>query len=95
MRPSAVFLLSDGEFNSPREPDQHTVGMSLAQVVGIAGGDNTPIHTVAFEVPAGMHNLQLLSKRTGGESRYVMDEYQIMLANSGNSGLESQVIVKE
>ena len=73
---SAIFLLSDGEFDrrsgrrkaSPLQPDQDAFGIVAA------GGGDQPIHTVALESASGSQSLKRLSSMTAGEYRFVASD---------------------
>lgn len=74
MQPSAVFFLSDGEFNLPDAISVVESSSGTAQVSG--GGEESrsgqvPIHAFAFESTVGRRSMQRLSMQTGGEYRFV------------------------
>jgi len=72
LQPSAVFLLSDGDFSNATRRYRGTItGKSPIQVVKESPWDNIPIHTIALENRAGEYKLQGLSELTGGDYRYV------------------------
>lgn len=62
LKPNAIFLLSDGQFDP-----------STVQAVSDANGssDRVPIHTIAFASRAGEAVLQALSRASGGTFRFV------------------------
>lgn len=79
MKPDAVFLLSDGEFNQPRTPlsesgwldaDGEQVDVSVQEGVEEYCED-LPIHTIAFENPFTQAAMEAISRATGGQFRYV------------------------
>lgn len=79
MKPSAVFMLSDGEFKERRRRD---VGVLMA------GDDSTtaavvrnanatiPIHSIAFENEGSRRNMQELADLSGGTFRFVETDDQ-------------------
>jgi hypothetical protein len=72
MKPSAVFLLSDGEFNWKDHPERAGVFVGDAEISDIVGRNNeadAPIHTFAFEDPASRNQLISVAVQTGGEHR--------------------------
>lgn len=73
LRPSAVFLLSDGDFNGPpRDLDVLFKRSSeIRETADNAQQSRVPVHTIAYEDPVGAKNMQELSDRSGGEYRFV------------------------
>ena len=72
MRPSAIFLLSDGEFNGRDENRDLLPGNpTVEQVVAASGRQHTPIHTIALESRRNRKRLRRLSQATGGSHRFV------------------------
>ena len=72
LRPSAMFLLSDGLFS--RAPPWHRgtfLEMAPVDIVKRVDTRQTPIHTIAFEEPQGAVQLRELAEQTGGTFRYV------------------------
>jgi hypothetical protein len=62
MKPDAIYLLTDGEFDTS----------VLEKVVAAQpNSKKIPIHTIAFESQAGEQTLQTISRVTGGTYRYV------------------------
>ncbi len=75
MKPSAIFLLSDGQFNSQPRRSRFIRGNS--DVFSLAAASpGTPIHTIAFENTSSCVNMQRLAEMSGGTYRFVakMDE---------------------
>lgn len=75
MKPSALFLLSDGEFNWKNHPERDTVfdgNVELADIIERANDADAPIHTFAFEDPAGRNQLIAVASQTGGEHRDIV-----------------------
>lgn len=75
---SAVFLLSDGEFNLPAPQTKKKPKGSLrkgdrtvGETVERHARQRTPVHTVAFESPGASHAMQELAEQTGGEFRFI------------------------
>lgn len=73
---SAIFLLSDGEFDTSRNDRGKILVPSTQDAFGVvsASGANQPIHTIALESPSGATSLQRLSAMTSGEYRFVDKE---------------------
>jgi hypothetical protein len=74
MYPSAVFLLSDGEFNGQKYGKRSMMfagNPSVHQLVAAGGSGRIPVHTFAYEDRSGRANMQKLSNQTGGVYRYV------------------------
>lgn len=73
LRPSAVFLLSDGDFNGPARTSDTFFGRSgeVDETADAGRQIQVPIHTIAYEDPAGAKNMRNLSSRSGGEYRFV------------------------
>lgn len=72
LRPSAIFFLSDGEFNSPKKSKFFRDDFAEAEDV-IKAGDPTaiPIHTVAFEDPVCEVRMSGIAELTNGQHRFV------------------------
>ncbi len=72
MNPSAIFFLSDGEFNKPASSPFFTDDDTTAEDV-INGRKSTsiPIHTVAFEDPICEPRMEGIAKLTNGQHRFV------------------------
>ena len=82
MKPDAVFLLSDGQFNQPRTPMSESgwldergerVDISVQEGAKMIYKD-LPIHTIAFENPFTKTAMEAISDATGGEFKYVNTE---------------------
>jgi hypothetical protein len=74
MRPSAVFLLSDGEFNGQQSKNNRGLlngNPSVEEVVAAHEEHKVPVHTIALEDRANRKNMQTIASQTGGEYRYV------------------------
>ncbi len=70
LRPSAVFLLSDGAFNGmTTRTDLFGADSPAGQLVD--GRQAVPIHSFAYEDPSAKNNMQTLAALTGGQYRYV------------------------
>ncbi len=79
MKPDAVFLLSDGQFNRPvhaiggegwistyKIPFESTVPEGVRFALA-----NVPVHTIAFENPFTRKAMKKIADATGGTTRYV------------------------
>ncbi|MCA9135947.1 MAG: VWA domain-containing protein [Planctomycetales bacterium] len=73
MNPSAVFMLSDGEFTESKSKRRAGVlesgGVTHSIVLSARG--KVPIHAIAFEDPRSCANMKRLAEISGGEYRYV------------------------
>jgi len=70
LRPSAVFLLSDGEFNGiTNRSDLFGVDSPAGEIID--GSQGVPIHSFAYEDPNARRNMQTLAAMTGGQYRYI------------------------
>lgn len=72
LSPSAIFLLSDGEFK--QGPPERKLGYTTLSGVHRANREHVPIHTLAFEDPANAAVLRGMAKASGGSYRYVPPE---------------------
>jgi len=70
VRPSAVFLLSDGEFNE-NNTGLITDKLAVQEVVEQFNDGRAPIHTIAFEDPVNRGTLAGLSAQSGGQHLFV------------------------
>lgn len=75
MKPDAIFLLSDGAFNTPSMSDP-LLGWdgsktTVFDVVGRKDAARVPIHTVAFEDPVAAVGMQRLAEQVEGQFRFV------------------------
>ena len=72
LRPSAIFFLSDGEFNQPKRSKFFADETGEAEDV-IRAGEPTavPIHTVAFEDPVCEARMNGIAALTNGQHRFV------------------------
>ena len=72
MNPSAIFMLSDGEFDEQTNRKRHgiTGGSTDTFAIVEAAGGSVPINAIAFEDPRSCANMQRLSEMTGGEYRF-------------------------
>lgn len=74
LRPSALFLLSDGEFhldNQDRRRRLRHGDSKPADMIGKRRSSKIPIHTFAYESREAAATMQTLSSETGGEYRFV------------------------
>ncbi len=77
MNPSAIFILSDGEFKDPKKVKRRSLLMGdSADVFQIVRGKSkrTPIHAIAFEEPVACENMKRLSFMTGGKYTFIGDQ---------------------
>lgn len=66
LKPDAVFLLSDGEFNGPAG--------NVERIIRHYRTEDTPLHTIAFESLSNRNRLRRMSESTNGRHRYVGNE---------------------
>lgn len=74
LRPSALFLLSDGQFNLDKSrsgPRLRHGDTTPAELVGKLAPKKVPIHTFAFESQGAVATMQELADKTGGEYRFI------------------------
>lgn len=72
LNPSAIFFLSDGEFNKPDRSKFFGDESDEAEDVIAAGNSNAiPIHTVAFEDHSCEARMNGIAKMTNGQHRFV------------------------
>lgn len=73
MNPSAIFMLSDGEFNGKRNQKRQGLlgGNADAFSIVAAASNKTPIHSIAFEDRRSRENMKRLAAMTEGEFRFV------------------------
>lgn len=84
MRPSALFLLSDGEFNG--QQSRLNAGIlngnpSVSDVIDRHNRGSTPIHTIAYEDKACSKAMEQIARSTGGEYKFV-PPHQSVVASS-------------
>lgn len=73
MDPSAIFMLSDGEFTEPKSKKRGGLlraGGDAYSIVQASAG-SIPIHAIAFEDPRSCENMKRLAELSGGEYRFV------------------------
>jgi len=70
LRPSAVFLLSDGEFNGINSRGD-LFGANTPTSQYVSDSHTVPIHSFAYEDPNSRANMQALAAMTGGQYRYI------------------------
>jgi len=74
LKPSAIFLLSDGEFNGDVEEGFFKGAIKSRTESGVVSHYNrqqTPIHTFAFVDFGAEERMRQLSSQTGGQYRYI------------------------
>jgi hypothetical protein len=74
LRPSAVFILSDGEFNGQRDGHRSSFfdgNLSAFEVVAGNNPGKAPIHSFAYEDPVNRKAMERLASETGGDFRYI------------------------
>ncbi len=99
MRPSAIFMLSDGKFDSVSKRSSSGLTSTDTSAFTIVAADrtSTPIHSVALENPNSSENMQRLSNISKGEYRFAerrtdentqgtLERAQVALKN-GNTGI--------
>ena len=69
MHPSAIFLLSDGEFNKPARDTVFTRGLEVDDVM--TRWKSAPVFTIAFEDSANELHMQAIANMSGGQHRFV------------------------
>ncbi len=85
MKPDAIFLLSDGQFNHPNTPFSETGWLltdgtrsQLSVVEGIAKlMSSIPIPTISFENPFTKDSMQKIAKLSGGSFRYIKTQSHV------------------
>ncbi len=84
MKPSAVFLLSDGEFNG-QEVNLHDLpgNPPVEQIVANSQRQHTPIHTIALEDKRNRKRLRRLAQASGGTHRFVTSDanFDVLIAD--------------
>lgn len=73
LNPSAIFMLSDGEFNGHKNQKRENLLGGNADAFSIvqAAFSKTPIHSIAFEDRSSRDNMKRLAEMTKGEFRFV------------------------
>ena len=74
LQPSAIFLLSDGEFNGHKNGYNKGVFVGnpkVSEVVQRSNSGQTPIHTFAYEDPVNCERMAALATQTGGTYRFI------------------------
>ena len=73
MRPSAIFMLSDGEFNGYEQQKEQNLLGGNSDAFSIVASDpiKTPIHSIAFEDRSSRKNMKRLAEMTHGDFRFV------------------------
>lgn len=72
LKPSAIFFLSDGEFNKPKRGTFFSDDAAEAEdVVNRENSRAIPIHTVAFEEPICEARMDGIATMTNGQHRFV------------------------
>jgi len=74
MRPSAIFLLSDGEFNGHKHGNKCSVlrgNPKVDEVVAQNNAAGSPIHSFAYEVRNARERMNSLARQTGGVYRFI------------------------
>ena len=72
INPSAIFMLSDGEFSEQKKRNKRVFDNGgTAQSIVEASGKNVPVHAIAFEDPRSCENMKQLANASGGEYRFV------------------------
>lgn len=74
LAPSAIFMLSDGEFDDFNATDRGDLFDADPLIGDLIGGENrekVPIHSFAFEVQEAQANMKSLASQTGGQFRFI------------------------
>jgi hypothetical protein len=75
LAPSAIFMLSDGEFEADRPKPAATLfkkaGGNRNEIIDRSNERLIPIHSIAYEDSSAAKNMLQLSKETGGSYRFV------------------------
>ena len=72
LKPDAIFLLSDGEFNGRKKNRQRIPGNATTeQLIVFNRSADTPIHTIALDEDESRIRLAAIAKATGGKHRFV------------------------
>jgi hypothetical protein len=74
LQPSAIFLLSDGEFDGFTPGGRGTMFDAdplVRNLIGTKRQGQVPIHSFAFEADASKANMKALAELTGGQYRYI------------------------
>jgi Mg-chelatase subunit ChlD len=69
LKPSAIFLLSDGEFKTG--PPLRKLGSTAQRLARRRNTSATPIHTIAYEDPINKRTLRGIAQGSGGTYRYI------------------------
>lgn len=74
MRPSALFLLSDGEFNGQQKALNAGLlkgNPSVSEVIETHNRGRTPIHAIAYEDKASCLAMEQIARSTGGDFQFI------------------------
>lgn len=72
LKPDAIFLLSDGEFNGRKKNRQGIPGnITTEHLIVLNRRANTQIHTIALDKNENRARLAAIAKATGGKHRFV------------------------
>ena len=92
MNPSAIFMLSDGEFRDPKHTKSSMfAGMSDAFEIVAGSTTHPPIHAIAFEDRSSCENMKRLSFLTDGQYRFVGANSQSELAEKWLAEAEDEM----
>jgi tetratricopeptide (TPR) repeat protein len=92
MRPSALFLLSDGEFNGQQRGLNAGLlngNPSVTEVIDRYNRGGTPIHTVAYEDKSSCKQMELIAHSTGGEYLFVAPHASAAMRGPGGMDLSN------
>lgn len=92
MQGSALFLLSDGEFNGQQSninSDLLNGNPSVFDVVRLHNRSRTPIHTIAYEDKANCKLMEQVAKSTGGAYRFVPPHSSIAASSAAPADLQN------
>ena len=75
MQPSAIFLLSDGEFNGHHRMRGLGVNVTVEDIVQSDEND-IPIHTIAYEDPISSARMERIATLSGGTFRFISSGFR-------------------
>ncbi|HWB08998.1 MAG TPA: hypothetical protein VG826_07230 [Pirellulales bacterium] len=93
MRPSALFLLSDGEFNGQQQGLNGGLlngNPSVSEVIERHNRVGTPIHTVAYEDKSSCRQMEQIARSTGGEYQFVAPHASVARPDPHRKGLDQE-----
>ena len=72
LKPDAIFLLTDGEFNGRNSVNRGLIpgNPRIERIIKIHGNPSPPVHSIGFENRKFANRMRTLSESTGGTFRY-------------------------